>query len=567
MKKQLFSCFSLFPVALFAVSCLVGCGGKASSEDGDKIVLRVLNSADYIYEEDSPENYDEGCEYNKHFVYDVNDPEQYDLETNTIIQPKPNMTKQFEKYMKDVKGLNVSVVYDTFDTNETMFNALKLGKSKYDIIVPSDYMVQKLISHNLIQDISQYVKDTEINDHVSTYLQDIFKGIYPKNLDTNEYMKDKPIFKYSVPYMWGTVGIMYNPEFYVGADGDWDSIIESMKSWEALYSEQFKNSFSIKDSVRDVYAMSILHAFKDEIAELDPEDPEFNKKLNAIFNRCDNETLNIVKEDMMKLKANSFGFEVDSGKTDMVTGKIGANLAWSGDATWAIFQAESDYEKELYFSIPEEGSNIWFDAFAVPTVSEHPDIAVEFINFMSQPKNAIQNMWYVGYTSAVSGDDVLDYVKENYDVEYNGYFYSDVDEDGNELDEEEAILLEEAAIAEYEAEYDESGENQYDISYFFDGSADAIFYPSPDVIGRTLTAQFPEKSDLNHLCVMDDFGNQNEAVLDMWEKVRTNSLPVWAIVILVVEFLAVISVVIYFAINKGIKKSLKKQRRLERMQN
>ena len=567
MKKQLFSCFSLFPVALFAVPCLVGCGGKASSEDGDKIVLRVLNSADYIYEEDSPENYDEGCEYNKHFVYDVNDPEQYDLETNTIIQPKPNMTKQFEKYMKDVKGLNVSVVYDTFDTNETMFNALKLGKSKYDIIVPSDYMVQKLISHNLIQDISQYVKNTEINDHVSSYLQDIFKGIYPKSLDTNEYMTDKPISNYSIPYMWGTVGIMYNPEFYVGADGDWDSIIESMKSWEALYSEQFKNSFSIKDSVRDVYAMSILHAFKDEIAGLDPEDPEFNKKLNAIFNRCDNETLNIVKEDMMKLKANSFGFEVDSGKTDMVTGKIGANLAWSGDATWAIFQAESDYEKELYFSIPEEGSNIWFDAFAVPTVSEHPDIAVEFINFMSQPTNAIQNMWYVGYTSAVSGDDVLDYVKENYDVEYNGYFYSDVDEDGNELDEEEAILLEEAAIAEYEAEYDESGENQYDISYFFDGSADAIFYPSPDVIGRTLTAQFPEKSDLNHLCVMDDFGNQNEAVLDMWEKVRTNSLPVWAIVILVVEFLAVISVVIYFAINKGIKKSLKKQRRLERMQN
>ncbi len=567
MKKQLFSCFSLFPVALFAVPCLVGCGGKASSEEGDKIVLRVLNSADYIYEEDSPEKYDEGCEYNKHFVYDVNDPEQYDLETNTIIQPKPNMTKQFEKYMKDVKGLNVSVVYDTFDTNETMFNALKLGKSKYDIIVPSDYMVQKLISHNLIQDISQSVKNTEINDHVSTYLQDIFKGIYPKSLDTNEYMTDKPIFNYSVPYMWGTVGIMYNPEFYVGADGDWDSIIESMKSWEALYSEQFKNSFSIKDSVRDVYAMSILHAFKDEIAELNPEDPEFNKKLNAIFNRCDNETLNIVKEDMMKLKANSFGFEVDSGKTDMVTGKIGANLAWSGDATWAIFQAESDYEKELYFSIPEEGSNIWFDAFAVPTISEHPDIAVEFINFMSQPTNAIQNMWYVGYTSAVSGDDVLDYVKENYDVEYNGYFYSDVDEDGNELDEEEAILLEEAAIAEYETEYDESGENQYDISYFFDGSADAIFYPSPDVIGRTLTAQFPEKSDLNHLCVMDDFGNQNEAVLDMWEKVRTNSLPVWAIVILVVEFLAVISVVIYFAINKGIKKSLKKQRRLERMQN
>ena len=360
--------------------------------------------------------------------------------------------------------------------------------------------------------------------------------------------------------MWGTVGIMYNPSYY--EDMDEEDVIELFKSWEALYGEEAHNSFSIKDSVRDVYAVSILHSYyesdiipleaKLENEEITPE--EFNAALNKIFNRCDDEAIAKVKEDMLSLKANSFGFEVDSGKTDMVEGKIGANLAWSGDATWAIFEAQSDYETELYFSIPEEGSNIWFDAFCIPTTCGNKDIAIDFLNFMSKPEYAVQNMDYVGYTSAVASDEILDYVYEMYDVR---------GEVGGELQDE----------------YFE----EYDISYFFEDRLDeydiedAVLMAWPldtevvdeeempmKVYGRMLRSAFPEASKLPHLVIMDDYGNRNEAVLDMWERVRTNALPIWAVIIFIIEGVAVIAAITSFVVIKQTKKSLRKKRKSEK---
>ena len=215
-------------------------------------------------------------------------------------------------------------------------------------------------------------------------------------------------------------------------------------------------------------------------------------------------------------------------------------MAWSGDATWAITEAEAEYEKELYFSIPKEGSNIWFDAFCIPKTSKHSEYATDFIDFMSKPENAIQNMWYVGYTSATSSIEVLDYIYECYDVRGSV---------GAELKEGTEYV-------------------EYDLSYFFDGvtsnPSDCVLYAYPETIGRTLTAQFPKQEDLSHLCVMDDFGLQNKAVLDMWEKVRTNSLPLWAIIILFVELLTVGGFFIYLYASKSYKRKMIKARRLER---
>lgn len=543
MKKILFNALALLPTALFVVASLSGCSNEQSGSE--KLILRVLSSADYIYEEDSIDAYDTDCNYTSAYLLDE--------EGN----PKANMMDQFVAYMADTYNIEVSYVYDTFDTNETMYNELMTGKSSYDIICTSDYMVQKLISTDLIQPISteNYTESDElknIHNNISSYLWDIFDGIHPKDKNTNEPIKDKIVSSYSVPYMWGTVGVMYNPAFYSNLETD--SVIELFKSWDALYSEDTKNSFSIKDSVRDVYAVSIVHAlYQDEIKPLEEKlasnqitKAEFNVELNKIFNRCDSDTLTLIKEDILALKSNSFGFEVDSGKTDMIEGKIGANLAWSGDATWAIEQAESDYGKELYFSIPKEGSNIWIDGFCIPTSSTQKDLATKFIDFMSQPTQAIENMWCVGYTSATAGIDTLNYIYENYDI--RGAVGGEILED----------------YVDYEA-------GTYDLSYFFgnsiDNPADAVLNPIPGVVGRTLTAQFPEQGELSHLCVMDDFGTQNEAVLDMWEHVRTNALPIWAIIILLIELLAALTFFIYTIIRKVSKKRLKKVRRDERLLN
>lgn len=523
MKKCLYKSLFFLPTSLFVLASLSGCG---TANNDNKVVLRILNAADYIYEAEELDEETLQTNYSQYLGED-------------------DMMDQFVSYMEE-QGIDVTYVYDTFDTNETMYNELMTGKSSYDVIVTSDYMVQKLISNDLIQplyDVSYTDKEetNNIRNNVSSYLWNIFDNIHPKDKNTNEKIEDKVISQYSVPYMWGTVGIMYNPEFY--SDLSLEEVNELFSTWEVLYGEEAHNSFSIKDSVRDVYAVSVVHAFyENEIKPLEEKlnnneisSDEFNKELNEIFNRCDDETLSIIKDDMLKLKANSFGFEVDSGKTDMIEAKIGANLAWSGDATWAIEEAEGSYEKELYFSIPKEGSNIWFDAFCVPTSSNKLDIALKFIDFMSQPKNAIQNMYYVGYTSAVNGPEMLDYVYENYDVR--------------------------GAVGETsEDEYIE-----YNLSYFFKDSIenpdDAILHADPSTIGRTLTAQYPEEKDLPHLCVMDDFGTQNEAVLDMWEKVRTNALPIWAVILFIVEILIALGAVIYFSVKKIIKKNLKKNRK------
>ena len=558
MKRS--KCLTLFPLSLFALVSLSGCASKSE----EKLILRVLNSADYIYEEDDIEKEERECSYAS-YLLQGSDSEDFD----PLKAPaNPDMMDQFVAYMAH-KGIEVDYVYDTFDTNETMYNELMTGKSNYDIICTSDYMLQKLISNDLIQPISksgEYTESTElesIRGNVSDFLWNIFDEIHPKNLKDNSYIEDKILSQYSVPYMWGTVGLMYNPEFYgynpnlpedaseeeiAKNDEILEGIIEDFSSWDVLYKKdgqdtRYTNTFSIKDSVRDVYAVSIVHAFKDEIAELDVEDPEFNKKLNAIFNRCDDATIQKVKEDMLLLKENSFGFEVDSGKTDMVEGKIGANLSWSGDSTWAIQEAEATANKELYFSIPQEGSNIWFDGFCIPKTSTHYEIARDFIDFMSQPSQAIQNMWSVGYTSATSGDEMLDYVYECYDVR---------EEVGGES--------EETGIP-------------YDISYFFDGSlsedyADipdvSVLQANPDNVGRDLSAQYPTSEELPHLCVMDDFGTQNEHVLNMWEHIRTNALPLWAIILIVLEALLAISLIVYMVFNGHTKRKMVKARKASR---
>ena len=519
----------LIPVFLLAALSASGC---SSSERVD-YVIRVLNSADYIYEAETEDD-------------------------------EPDMMDQFVTYMEEEKGLHISYVYDTFDTNETCYNELMTGKSSYDIINVSDYMVQKMISSKLIQPLYENSIDEDdrlvkIHDNVSNFLWNKFENIHPKDLSTNEYM-DVSIDQYSVPYMWGTVGVMYNPSFY--EDLEEDEVIDLFSSWEALYSQETTNSFSIKDSVRDVYAVSILHAYyESDIVPLEEKlekgtisEAEFNQELNAIFNRCDDEAIAKVKEDMLSLKANSFGFEVDSGKTDMVEGKIGANLAWSGDATWAIFEAEADYETELYFSVPDEGSNIWFDAFCIPTTCGNKDIAIDFLNFMSMPEYAIQNMDYVGYTSAVATDEVLDYVYQQYDVrgEVNGEPLIE------EYDEYDISYFFEDGLSEYEIEDAILHAWPIDTDYVIKDEESSI---SAAVYARMLRSAFPRKEQLSHLVIMDDYGNRNEAVLDMWERIRTNPLPVWAIIVFIVEAVLAIGVIAFFIINKQTKKYLRNKRK------
>ena len=500
MKKN--KLLMLLPISLASVFALSGCENKEETK-----VLRILNCEDYIYE------YEEGDEEYAADKYDY----------------QMDMVDQFIAYWaENHDGEEIEVVYDTFDTNETMFNELQTGKTTYDVIVPSDYMVQKLLSNGMLEKFDDDELDN-LWENISPYLKDKFENIKAG---------EESIYNYSIPYMWGTVGVMYNPEYY--KDLEEDAVHELFADWDSLYGEELKGSFSIKDSVRDTYAVSLIHNYRDTIASISD-----NAELTAVFNKSDADTMAEVKADMMKLKENAFGFECDSGKTDMTTQKIGANMCWSGDATWAISEAE-EFDLTLYYSIPTSyngetakgASNVWFDGFCMPKSDDlHKDLAQEFIKFMSQPENAAQNCYCVGYTPGVAGDAMLDYVYDCYDVR---------GEVGGDSADEYV---------------------EYDLRYFFKDSLsdytedDAILHANPEYVGRQLTAQYPSNEILDRLAIMNDFGpDGNARLLDMWEQVRTNALPTWGIIILAVEVVAGLAFAAYLITHKVNRKRFKKER-------
>ena len=517
MKKN--KLLLLLPISLASVFALSGCDNKEETK-----VLRILNCEDYIYE------YEDGDEENAVGKYDY----------------QMDMVDQFIAYWAGTHdGEEIEVVYDTFDTNETMFNELQTGKTTYDVIVPSDYMVQKLLSNDMLEKFDDDKID-ELWENISPYLKGNFEKIKAG---------EESIYNYSIPYMWGTVGVMYNPEYY--SELEEEHVHELFSDWDSLYGKELKGSFSIKDSVRDTYAVSLIHRYRDEIRNVTNND-----ELTKLFNRSDVETMAQVKLDMMDLKENAFGFECDSGKTDMTTQKIGANMCWSGDATWAITEAE-EFDLTLYYSIPtmyfaedEDGnlikeqkgaSNVWFDGFCMPKSEDlHKDLAQEFIKFMSQPENAAQNCYCVGYTPGVAGDAMLDYMYSCYDIR---------GEVGGEIDPNWV-----------------EGEDYsyYDLSYFFGGSLSedyesknaAVLMASQEYIGRQLTAQYPSDEIRDRLAIMNDFGSEGNArLLDMWEQVRTNALPLWGIIVLAVEAVVGIAFTAYLIAHKVNRKRFKKERR------
>jgi spermidine/putrescine transport system substrate-binding protein len=269
-----------------------------------------------------------------------------------------------------------------------------------------------------------------------------------------------------------------------------------------LWDENYKNRVTIKDSVRDTYIIGVCYVYKDELDELaDRYQPnpecikqqltEYSEAVTEIINRRDDETLAKVEEALKALKKNIAGFEVDSGKNDIRTGKIDINFAWSGDAIYSIQTAWEESELELKYQIPDEGSNIWFDAWVMPK-GANKELAHEFLNYLCDPEVAARNMEFIGYTSAIAGDAMLDLVNDWYGVE--------------------------------------DGDLAVDLSYFFAGTVSegkSMIIETDSDNYNLLLAQYPTKNIIARCGIMEDFGDQNEKLLAMWQRVKANIVPVW----------------------------------------
>ena len=472
------------------IICVLLCFSLCPSALAEEEVLRVYNWQDYINEGKD----DDGAKI------------------------ADSVTELWEKDYFKRTGKKVRVQYDTFETNETMLNTLRTGKTSYDLVCPSDYVIQKMLAatesgkdESISVEKFDISKMTNYTKYVSPYISELFK----KNGWTD----------YAVAYMWGTVGFLYNPETVK---------YEDVSTWDFFWNTDYKNRITCKDVSRDAYVVGSLYVHSKELKEAAAKyekgkisGTELQKIVNAVANNTEEDNIEKVGKALSEMKNNIYGFEVDSGKTDIVSGKIDANLAWSGDAVYAMDLAEEEDGKELAFVIPKEGSTIWFDGWVMPK-GANIALAQDFVDFLCKPEIAVMNMDYIGYTSAIAGDDVFDLVCENYE--------------------------------------EENGKYEYDLSYFFKGTLSEDKYTDDgraivktNAIGRQLTTQYPSLEETARCGIMEDFGNRNQAVLEMWSVVKSNNISSFSYVMMAVLALMAVTMVV-----SSVRRKLKKKRRMRR---
>lgn len=533
------------------------------------IELSIYNSADYIAEDEKD---DDGALISKGIV------------------------NKFKDHCINDLGINVSISYSTFDTNETMLSELKTGRANYDLVTPSDYVIQKMIREDMITPFDE--GSTPMYDkYVSPWINEQISGIEING-------KKGLVNQYARGYMWGTLGILYNDTFngVIARGIEANEMDQDMQSWESLWDEKYNNLLALKDSMRDTYAVGILYTYREELHDLKKRYDEgtlslsqYNAELTKIFNRSEDKNLNEVKENLIALKKNAFGFEVDSGKVDMAKGdKFAIDIAWSGDAAYAMDMADENNEKlllrnpdadttTLRYALPSIGANIWFDGWVMPKSIEtrpgHKEIAEKFVDFISDPEhvygdesvnpdqmtNVAQNMNYIGYTSVIAGDSVLRLVKSWYDLRY--------DEESDDFDEallEDYTRVNVSDIASMSEEEREGSYYQKDISYFFQGTleemedTDTVFCVQATEKDRQFDTQYPDSSILPCLCIMQDFGSQTNALTKMWEQVKNTNLPLWAYLLIVVVLVLLIAYYIYRKIRRKLVLDERRERKIAR---
>ena len=330
MQKIMFKITSLLLAVVLSVSIISD--NAYANDESEEIVLRVSNWEEYI---------DLG---------DWDEEELIDLDSTSILG-KQSIVEDFEDWYYETYGRKVRVEYSTFGTNEDLYSQLTLG-DVYDLICPSEYMIMKLMREDMLTPLSDEFFDRE--NELNYYVNGVSPFIW-NTFESNEINGEK-WSKYAACYMWGITGIVYNPE---------EVSFEEASTWQILNNPDFKRQVTIKDNVRDAYFPTVGMLFRDKLmSEEFRNDENYRKNLLDVMNTADDATIDAAENLLKNIKDNVYSFETDSGKADMVTGKVLANLQWSGDAVYTMDQAEED---ELYLSwaVPEECTNLWLDGWVM----------------------------------------------------------------------------------------------------------------------------------------------------------------------------------------------------------
>ena len=248
------------------------------------------------------------------------------------------------------KETGINVVYEEFETNEIMYPKVQSGAIAYDVVCPSDYMIQRMIENDLLAELNF--------DNIPNI----------KNIG-QEYFKQSRQFdsenKYSVPYCWGTVGILYNKTM----------VDEPIDSWSVLWDEKYKDSILMQDSVRDAFAVAL-------------------KYKGHSLNSTDLDELEEAKELLIKQKPLVQAYVIDQVRDKMIGNEAAIGVIYSGEAIYTQLE-----NPNLEYVIPKEGSNVWIDSWVIPKNAKHKENAEDFINFLCRPDIAKMNFDYITYST------------------------------------------------------------------------------------------------------------------------------------------------------------------------
>ena len=291
---------------------------------------------------------------------------------------------EFEEWYREQTGEDIKVVYQTFDVNETMLSKIEKGHEDYDLVCPSDYIIERMLNEGLLLPLDFASIPDEINyisQNTSPYIRQVFRDINP-NIDANDY---------SVAYMWGTTGIIYNTEKVTP---------EEAGTWDVIRNPKFSGQILIKDAPRDVYGPVLIYLKQKELKE-------GSVTLQELMQDSSDESIAAVESFLRQVKDGVLGWEADFGKDQMTKGRGVISLNWSGDAVWARDEA-AEVGVSLDYIVPEEGSTVWFDGWVIPKYAKNIKAASYFIDFMCRPDIAIRNMDETGYVSANGSFEVLE---------------------------------------------------------------------------------------------------------------------------------------------------------------
>lgn len=365
----------------------------------------------------------------------------------------------FEEWYAEETGKNITVQYDTFDTNESMIMRIEVLKSDYDLVCPSDYMAQRMITSGLAQKVDREIFDMTADGFLYDGLAEMVEPFDANN-------------EYFVPYVWGTFGIMYDTNHI-------DPQSEEMRSWSAMWSDDYSKRILMKDSVRDAYSVARIYGNTQKLSDLSNGFSDYNdayrNELNSYFTEISDAAIAEAQALLIEQKRKLYKYEVDDGKNDMLAGTTDAwlGLFWSCDAGLIMQEDGGDH---FYYEVPKEGSNVWVDGWIIPKYAGNYTAANYFLKFINMYDDehdfAMRNFDYMG--SSMAGKTVMEEAKAAFE-----------EDDGTD---EESVLY---------------GKDPWFKRMYID-----MMFPPEDVLAR---------------CgVMGDFGKARSTDLDsMWIDVKT----------------------------------------------